>query len=798
MTIQYVYSIGIGKTTLANEICLKWAKDTNSFLSNDYDLVILIRLRAVQERTLQQVMIDVVGSEAAYDELLTKCHGNRCLIILEGLDEISSHWQQNDTMFCQLIKTTTFLSHANILVTSRPHACIDLHRDIKDYTRTIEIVGFNKPQIKEYAELYFHNLGTAEKFTKQVNDNPQISSLCYVPLCLNMVLECFKYNNETLYTTLTELHQSFIISKVTEQIHFKKAVSLGTVLENDGDYIKKLIGALSGVPDVPSKEALETMFLLSKLAYKSYFDWSKHDFDYFTKAEDPKIIYTNADLAHCNITNSGNDACGLLKATNTLFATGNTAVYTFNHLSVQEYFCAFYISLLPEDQQLQLLKDHFTDYPYMWPFYAGITKLRSPKTSEHLHQLLLQSKNDEESNTTITLLKSMYEAQHLNIKKQESYSLYLNRRRLLPYHCMCISYFMSFAPVEKLHLQHCNIGDQGAEMLARYKNFTSSLKVIDLSDNNFTCMGIHYIMVNIIQYTINLTYFLIAGNPICDDGINMFVPLHLQHIIQLDIRNIKMTKVGVYALSEYLKLNNSLESLEIGSNDINDDGLTKILNNLNHILVRLIISDCHLTSNDAISISNMLRVSKTLKNLEISRNCIGDDGIKAISDSLHINTTLIQLNAYYCNFHDEGAKCIAEMLQKNNSLKYLDISLNVIGEDGMTAITHSLYINNALVADRALIKLRMSYDDFDDDLIEALLKAYVDSNLIQLSVSRVESRETMMEIMKQNKSVFKCPPTLSANANGITIRDERIARTNAMGSSEEIKYYKVYVYNINI
>ena len=742
----------------------------------------MIRLRAVQERTLQQVMIDAVGSEAAYDELLTKCHGNRCLIILEGLDEISAHWQQSDTMFCQLVKITTFLSNANILVTSRPHACIILYEDIKHHTRTIEIIGFDKPQIKEYAELYFHNSNTAEKFMEQINDNPHISSLCYVPLCLNMVLECFKYNNETLHTTLTELYQSFIISKVYKN---RMYTLLGVVLENDEQCIKKLVSVLSGVPNVLSKEALETMFLLSKLAYKSYFEWSEHE------RKNPKIIYTNNDLAHCNITNSENDACGLLKATNTLFATGNTAVYTFNHLSVQEYFCALYISLLPEDQQLQLLKDHITDYPHMWPFYAGITKLRSPKASEHLHQLLLQSKIDGENDTTITLLKSMYEAQHLNIKKQESYSLYLNRHRLLPYHCMCISYFMSFAPVEHLHLQQCNIRDRGAEMLARYKSFTSSLKVIDLSDNNFTCMGIHYIMVNIIQYTINLTHFLIADNPICDDGINMFVLLHLQHIIRLDIRNIKMTKVGACALSKCLKLNNSLESLEISGNDINDDGLTKILSNRNHILVRLIISNCHLTSNGAVNISNMLRVNKTLKHLEISRNSIGDDGIKAISDSLHVNTTLIQLQAYCCNFHDEGAKCIAEMLQKNNSLKYLDISLNVIGKDGMTAITHSLYINNTLIVGGALIKLRMSYDDFDDDAIKALLKAYVDSNLIQLSVSRVESRKTLIEILKQHKSVFYCPPILPANTNGITIKDQRSAQTNPMGSSEEIKYYKV-------
>ena len=149
----------------------------------------MIRLRAIQERTLKEEMIDTVGSEAAYDELLTKSHGNRCLIILEGLDEISAHWQQNDTMFCQLVKTTTFLSHANILVTSRPHACMHLYRDIKDHTRTIEIVGFDKPQIKDYAELYFHNSNTAEKFMGQINNDPRVSSLCYVPLCLNMVLE---------------------------------------------------------------------------------------------------------------------------------------------------------------------------------------------------------------------------------------------------------------------------------------------------------------------------------------------------------------------------------------------------------------------------------------------------------------------------------------------------------------------------------------------------------------------------------------------------------------------------------
>ena len=703
MTIQYVYFIGIGKTTLANEICLQWAKDTNGFLSNDYDLVILIRLRAVRERTLQQVMIDAVGSEAAYDELLTKCHGNRCLIILEGLDEISAHWQQNDTMFCQLIKTTTFLSHANILVTSRPHACIRLHRDIKDYTRTIEIVGFDKPQIKEYAKLYFHNSNTAEKFMEQINNDAHISSLCYVPLCLNMVLECFKYNNETLHTTLTELYQSFIISKVDEHIQYKKHTSLGTVPESDEQCIKNLVSVLSDVPDVLPKEALETMFLLSMLAYKSFFKWSIIN-PVGMESKNPRIIYTKNDLAQCNITNLGNDACGLLKATNTLFATGNTAVYTFNHLSVQEYFCALYISLLSEDQQLQLLKHHITDYPHMWPFYAGITKLRSPNVLQYMQQLSLHAKITYWSDYScsapgfytkeiIMVLNSIYEAQLLpEFCKYELPSLLLSfRHRLRPYDCMSISYFMLIVPVKHLFLSSSHIGDRGAEMLARWRNLKPSLKLLDLYNSMITHKGMESI-VAIIKCSTNLTHLVVARNPIGDDGIQLFSLLKLEHLIHLNIENVGMTGVGACALGDWLECNNSLQSLVISENNINDNGLTKILNTIPSTLVRLIASDCNITCDGAKNIGETLRTSDTLKHLKIPNNPIGDDGISAIACGITTNTStvLIELNVFNCGIHNQGTKSIADVLERNKTLRCLDISGNHIGDDEKSTLAHGM------------------------------------------------------------------------------------------------------------
>ena len=783
----YYSSIGIGKTTLMNEICLKWARDKDSLLSNDYDLVILIRLRTIQERSLHQVMIEAVGSEAAYDELLTKSDGKKCLIILEGLDEVSAQWQQNDTLFCKLIENPLYLSHANILVTSRPHACIHLHKFIKGYSRTIEIVGFDKPQIKEYAELYFHDSSTTEKFTEQVNNNPHISSLCYVPLCLNMVLECFRYNSETVHITLTELYQSFIISKVDEHVHFKKAMSLGTVQKNDEQIFKNLKTVLNNVPNVLSSRALETMFLLSKLAYKSYSKCSELTDEVKNKKEkNQQIVFTNKDLADCDITNSGNDACGLLKATNTLFATGNTAVYTFNHLSVQEYFCALHISLLSEDQQLQLLKDHIIRYPHVWPFYAGITKLRSADVLDYLCQRLLQENQLSKTNfidcstvfcndrdfrcSTIAVVNSIYEAQLSYSRcKYGVYSLHINTTTLNPYDCMSISYSMSVVPFTHLFLQFCSIGDRKAEILARSKNLQTPLKVLDLTLNGITHKGMESV-AKIIKSSTNLTHFSVQFNPIGDGGIQLFPLLKFKHLIQLNIKQIKMTEVGTSALSEWCKLNDSLQSLDISYNKITDNGLMRISDNLPDKLVRLIVKKCWVTYNGAVNIAKLLVINKTLKYLDISENNIGDDGISAISDSLHVNTTLIQLVAHSCRFKSKGAESVAKMLQANKILKYLDISYNNIGADGTKTITSSIQTN---------------------------------TTLIQLKIFKYKCTEGLTETLKINKTLKELAITYSNDT--VTVlkifceSDCELRQLTIATEEEEDSYpIKDYVNNVNI
>ena len=172
--------IGIGKTTLANAISLKWARD--GFLSKDFDAVILIPLRLVQQRSLEEVITEHIGEES-YQSLI-KSTGARCLIILEGFDEMAIIHQQNDQFFVRLVKECTILEEATIVITSRPQACKKLKAG-----RTIEIVGFSGKEIREFVKLSFHDDVYVEQFLQQVEEIPHLLGLCYIPMNLVMIVD---------------------------------------------------------------------------------------------------------------------------------------------------------------------------------------------------------------------------------------------------------------------------------------------------------------------------------------------------------------------------------------------------------------------------------------------------------------------------------------------------------------------------------------------------------------------------------------------------------------------------------
>ena len=394
---------GIGKTTLCQELCLNWAGD--GFLAEDFKVVVFIPLYTVQDTPLKNVVVECIG-EDNYQEL-EKSKGSKCLIILDGFDEMK---RLDDPFLSSLIRKYTIFEKATILITSRPHVCEKI-----DAGRIIEVVGFEKDKIEEFVQKYFPDDIQSVKFLQQL-DKYQLYSLCYIPMNLDMLVKIF-YHSKELPSTLTELYKLFLAMTLHRQVEKPNVAKNPAILaETVPDYVKDELKRFFGDKDVciPT-ETVGIVWCLSRLAYQGFFNWFCHkkgeddceelekrlayrgffdcycykeSVDGWKELKEPKIIFSESDLKDCDIeVTSDFDGFGLLKATPIygLTKNTNTNAYNFNHLTIQEFLCAVYISLQSQQEQLHLLRKHFHEYPNVFTFVCGLTGLASSEMCQFVY-----------------------------------------------------------------------------------------------------------------------------------------------------------------------------------------------------------------------------------------------------------------------------------------------------------------------------------------------------------------------------------------------------------------------------
>ena len=251
---------------MADEICVKWARD--GFLSDDFDIVILITLRTVQQRSLEDVVIKLIGGKAY--QLLKEMLGAKCLIILEGLDEMATEQRQNDSLLMRLINDVPIeFVNAKIVITSRPNACQELKAN-----RTIEIIGLGDKEIMEFVQNSFPGDNqSVEAFSKHLDEYPQLYSLCYIPMSLVMIVRIFKYKKQSLPSTLTELYRLFIVMTLIREEKKKVITKHSTSTTAVGAAEKILCEVFA---DIPSDE-IKIVLTLCNLAYCGFFEFHREE-----------------------------------------------------------------------------------------------------------------------------------------------------------------------------------------------------------------------------------------------------------------------------------------------------------------------------------------------------------------------------------------------------------------------------------------------------------------------------------------------------------------------------------------
>ena len=382
---------GIGKSTLAWEVCHKW-EELESV--KQYELVVLVCLR---EKKAQEARClgDLLPCDATTNmkELLAAIgEGEGMLIVCDGFDELPREQRQEGSVYIDLLKGR-LLPEATIIVTSRPSLSADL-RNLCQHNihRHLEVIGFTKEDIKQFAESVFSG-DILAGFLSYITSNPPIYSMMYIPLNAVIVALIYQdsYDTDTPFpTTMTQLFDALTRGLIRRHLVSTRRVPSEYCMPPSLQHTEDI----SKLPPLVAQQLLQ----LARVAYESLCE--------------KRYIFTDLgeDFEHL----------GIMKKTTSLnVCTGPGCSYSFLHLTLQEYLTALHIAIV-KPSGFELV-EWLREGSVVVRFLAGICR-HDDYRSHPMYQELVQQLASNKYNRGLQLVHCAYECPSIMDSVKVDYS----------------------------------------------------------------------------------------------------------------------------------------------------------------------------------------------------------------------------------------------------------------------------------------------------------------------------------------------------------------------------------------
>ena len=631
---------GSGKTTLVHRLSKDWARGNPKLNLKNIKLLFLVHLRVFfndANSTLRDILKLYYSEESKIDTIIHEAEANSgegLCFILDGLDEYRPESMKNTFIF-KLIKRLT-LPKAIVIAASRPAASAEF-RNTAD--KKIEVIGFLKEQIHEYIAKYpFTVPDKGMELHKHLEQHPIIHHMCYLPIHAAMVCYLFNIMGGTLPRTETAMYTEFTNATLLRAIR----------REEEDEMIN-----IESPQDLPDHKR-EMFYSICRLG----FEMTLSSKQVMQKME-VRNFFGNV---HC-----GKESMGLITVDSVARKCGFENLYTFLHLTFQEYLAACHIFQLSETEQLGILRQYGKErhMQVVWKFYCGLTSFEEggPEFGEILKYLGsgdlfgVQCAFESQQSIPCDYVVQSGECGALNFG-----GAFITRTDLT---AICYVFENASCCVETLKFLFSNLGDDGAKTLAEGLQHCSSLQTLDLGRNSIGEDGAKALAEGL-QHCSSLQTLYLEWNSIGDDGAKALAE-GLQHCSSLQTLDLVWNSIGddgAKALAEGLQHCSSLQTLHLGGNSIGDDG--------------------------AKALAEVLQHCSSLQTLYLAGNSIGDDGAKALAEGLQHCSSLQTLNLQDNSIGDDGAKALAEGLQHCKSLQTLGLGGNIIGDNGAKALAEGL------------------------------------------------------------------------------------------------------------
>ncbi|XP_076802100.1 NACHT, LRR and PYD domains-containing protein 3-like isoform X2 [Clavelina lepadiformis] len=712
---------GIGKTTLTKILTKKILKEG---LLSEVKYIFYIALRDVDftaESNLLQFFTTSAGCkwdhpDESRDRYLLN-HLNESsdvIIIMDGLDEArmtspdklapitSLHSQATAETFIKNLLRGKLLPRAKKFITSRPRQLYDLHPQCRP-SFIVNVLGLNEESQKKICGQICDK--DSKKVMQKLDDNPDISSYCYIPVLCILTIHC--------------IHQSMSKGEDTDLSSMTRIICYALEM-----FIRS--SHMHGHESDVGK--------LARLAWNGF--------------ATGKIIFSEHDLKDVDMeektirsflkTNVGSS----LKVK---IFEGDKKTF-FSHLVWQEAFVAIYFIFFASLDEFESSMSSFktSRYEIVAKFVFGLCndenfnrlmKFLPPPTDydgkkkmmkEFLVRSTPSSVNDKDSFQRLLVVCAwLKEADDQDFNEVVASvvrpPIVLQREaNIFPNDVTTFNYFLrsttepcvvtinnpSFSgdsfdrlfteleitqrknqvKIDEIYLSKNEFGDDGALSLSKCLH---NIRRLNVSDCDIGDVGMKSLSEDIEHLPQPIDEINLSVNKFGDDGA-LSLSKCLHNIRRLNVNLCDIGDVGVKSLSEAIEhLPQPIDEIYLIRNNFGDDGalsLSKCLHNIR----RLDVQYCNICDVGVKSLSEAIEhLPQPIDEINLSGNNFGDDGALSLSKCLH---NIRRLNVRICGIGVVGVKSLSEAIEHlPQPIDEIILGLNKFGDDGALSLSKCLH-----------------------------------------------------------------------------------------------------------
>ncbi|XP_067833099.1 NACHT, LRR and PYD domains-containing protein 3-like isoform X2 [Heptranchias perlo] len=755
---------GIGKTTMVQKIVHDWATGK---IYPHFQFVFSFKFRDLNAINCSINLWNLILIFYPYLRNILKQlwkNPERLLFILDGLDEFKDSIDFADSQRhtepqymctdpecrCQVSDIVySLIQHkllpgCSVLVTSRPTALHLLEK--AEISVWAEILGFVGGERKEYFNKFFDDQAVAAAVFRHVEENELLYTMCYNPsycwilgLSLGPFFTQRDRKQQGVPRTITQLYSYYIYN----------------ILKNHGREIES---------------PRDVLLKIGEMA--------------FAGVSEKKIVFRNGDLIKSNLQPS-QFLSGFMMELLERDESAQSVVYTFPHLTIQEFVAALAQFLTPDpgDVRKLLSEAHSREdgrFEIFLRFVAGLSSSQAAWPLEEflgpfLHQTICRViewvKEKVEGQIVNTWSKTgkrdllntfhyLFESQNKAVARTTVGSVETlsfgdcnseKALRLTPTDCAVLSHVIGLCDtIKHLDLENCSIqgegleqlgpilhkcrllslqsnklGDSGGKLLSEaLRNPDCKIQKLWLWDNGLTDSCAKD-LVYALSTNRSLTVLNLGGNKLGDSGVKLLSAV---------LRNpdCKIQELGLYGndltacaedLVSALSTNWLLTVLKLGDNKLGDSEVKLLfaaLRNPDCKIQKLDLAGNGLTDSCTEDLVSALSTNRSLTHLNLNNNKLGDSGGKLLSVALRNPDCKIQkLCLWDVGLTDSCTEDLVSALSTNRSLTDLNLGNNKLGDSGMKLLSEALRNPDCKIQKLHLDRVGLT-DSCTEDLVSAL------------------------------------------------------------------------------